>query len=468
VTLPAWQLPELDRAALHGIAGEYALAVQPHTEACVPGVLVSVLIGFGNAAHRNAYMDVGGDRHHVNENSLLVGPQAIGRKGVAMGIGLRAIENANGDWAACIKRGFGSGEAIVDEVRDRVTAIEDGEEKIVDEGANDKRLLIFEDEFAHVITVTGREGSTSSSHIRNAWDGRRLEARTRTKTVIATGAHISVLAGITREELFRIMPNTDLHNGFLNRFLITAVTRARMLPNPPPIRPDFDSEWADKFGSVLTWTRQDGASRMKRDEAAEALWDRAYREQLSIDRSGLAGAVCSRAEAHTLRLSMLYALLDRSTVIRLEHVQAALALWRYGEASARLVFGDRLGHAVADGILDELRSNGSGEMTKSDAHNLFGRNVRASEIDTGFALLQEARLATVEKKATGGRAAVVIRLAPLSSSNSFSSYSGERNEEQGHIENEKNEESPPLSVLRPNETNEENEGRPFKKRFPAP
>jgi hypothetical protein len=37
---------------------------------------------------------------------------------------------------------------------------------------------------------------------------------------------------------------------------------------------------------------------------------------LSRDRVGLLGAMTSRAEAHTLRLSCLYALLNRSTVVR--------------------------------------------------------------------------------------------------------------------------------------------------------
>jgi hypothetical protein len=36
-----------------------------------------------------------------------------------------------------------------------------------------------------------------------------------------------------------------------------------------------------------------------------------------------------RAEAHVLRVAILYALLDRSNVIEAAHVKASLALWRY-------------------------------------------------------------------------------------------------------------------------------------------
>ena len=40
------------------------------------------------------------------------------------------------------------------------------------------------------------------------------------------------------------------------------------------------------------------------------------------------GAITGRAEAQTLRLSLLYALMDASRVIRCEHILAASAIWR--------------------------------------------------------------------------------------------------------------------------------------------
>ena len=57
----------------------------------------------------------------------------------------------------------------------------------------------------------------------------------------------------------------------------------------------------------------------------------------------MAGAATARAEAHTARLALLYALLDCSDVIRLAHLEAALAFWAYSAASARWVFGDSIG-----------------------------------------------------------------------------------------------------------------------------
>ena len=77
-----------------------------------------------------------------------------------------------------------------------------------------------------------------------------------------------------------------------------------------------------------------------------------------------------RAEAQTMRLACLYALLDRSEKVRAEHLVAALALWTYCEASARWIFGDELGDPVADEILDALRVNPAGLTKNRDRRSL--------------------------------------------------------------------------------------------------
>jgi hypothetical protein len=391
----------LEKEALFGIAGEYATAVQEYTEACVPAVLGATLVSFGSAVGRNAFVRVGGTTHHVNENVLLVGPTAIGRKGDSMQLGIRPIEFANPAWIDCHLGGFGSGEAVVDAVRDPTTKLEGDEEVVVDQGASDKRLLVHEEELAHVIAVAGRDGSTLSSLLRKAWDGRRLENRTKGRRLTATGAHISTLAGITAEELVRKMPDTEYANGFMNRFLVLAVRRARVMPNPPAIPPTFDADWGDNFRVALEFTRKQGAGQMTRDAAAEELWDDAYRTELSIERPGLAGAVCARAEAHALRLSMLYALLNCSQTIKAEHVQAALAFWRYCERSAKLIFGDRLGDPIADAIHEEARLRG--ELTRTEIRDLFRRHRSSAEIDRALDDLVRLGLLRMETRPTEGR-----------------------------------------------------------------
>jgi hypothetical protein len=409
----AWLPPELDPAALHGPAGDYAIAAQPYTEASPAAILVCALVAFGNVAHRGPSLQVGGTIHRANEFALLIGPTSIGRKGEAMQMGKRPLVNVDINWATIsIARGFGSGEAIVEAVRDSVTARDDdGIEKVVDAGALDKRLLVNEEEFAHVLAVAGREGSTLSALIRSAWDGHRLENRTKRRLLLATDAHVSLLAGITPTELIAKTTELDAANGLLNRFLLVASRRAQALPEPARIHPAFDDEWTAKFAAALRFTQQElGDGPMSRDDGASKLWHDAYMTELSVERFGLAGAVCSRAEAHALRLSMLYALLDCSAVIRLEHPEAALALWRYCEQSALLVFGDRLGDPVADAILSALRGAAEGSLTRSEINRLLSGHRRQGEIETALKVLLEAGLVSIETKTTSGRPVTRIRL----------------------------------------------------------
>jgi hypothetical protein len=404
-----WEPPKLELAALHGPAGEWALASQPFTEASVVGVLLSSLVGFGNAIGGTPHVTVGVTHHRSNEYALLIGPTATGRKGDAMRVGLRVVELADSSWSKRVERGFGSGEAIVDAVRDPVIEVDDdGAEKIVLSAATDKRLQLHEPELAHVLAIAARDGSTTGSLLRLAWDGDRLENRTKHRTVIATGAHVSFLAAITPDELRRRIPETDVANGFLNRFLLIAVTRSKHLPEAPPLPSTLAEEHASAFAKALTQARRVGA--LERDDEARELWKHAYEHELAVDRDGLAGAACSRAEAHALRLSILYALLDRSRRITVEHVNAALAVWRYVEATALLVFGTRLGDPDAETVIAALEDAWPDPLTRSDVRDLFGRHRTANDIDLALERLLAADRITVGQEASGGRPTTLIRL----------------------------------------------------------
>jgi hypothetical protein len=125
---------------------------------------------------------------------------------------------------------------------------------------------------------------------------------------------------------------------------------------------------------------------IERDPEARALWAAVY-PKLSEGEGGLVGAILARAEAHVLRLSILYALLDGAPSIRPEHLRAALAVWDYAETSARRIFGEALGLSVADTILAALKRHGP--LTRTQIRDLFGRNKPGSEIDAALELLAQ-------------------------------------------------------------------------------
>lgn len=164
------------------------------------------------------------------------------------------------------------------------------------------------------------------------------------------------------------------------------------------------SELAAKIGKAIQHGRTIGAIDMT--DSARDGW-RAVYHALSADRPGLAGALLARAEAHVMRLSALYAILDGQNAIDLVHLKAALALWEFAEASTRLIFGDSTGDPAADAILRGVRT--SGELSNSQMSDLFGRNVSGGRLERAKSSLSAAGLIHCDVIETEGRPRKVWR-----------------------------------------------------------
>jgi hypothetical protein len=139
---------------------------------------------------------------------------------------------------------------------------------------------------------------------------------------------------------------------------------------------------------------------------ARELWIEAY-SALSRGESGMFGAATARAEAHTVRLALQYALLDRSETIEVPHLRAALAFWAYSARSSRWVFGDSLGDPTADEIWIMAADRADG-VSRTEVSNLFSRNKKSREIDRALNVLRDAgRLERRTMVAEGGRPAEI-------------------------------------------------------------
>jgi hypothetical protein len=104
--------------------------------------------------------------------------------------------------------------------------------------------------------------------------------------------------------------------------------------------------------------------------------------------------VVDRAEAHTLRLSMLYAILDTQAEIQPLHLDAAYALWRYSEASALRLFGVEELCREAQLILDHLRNKVDAGATRTELQNrVFSNRKTGAEIQVWLRALEENQLA---------------------------------------------------------------------------
>lgn len=403
-------LPELDPQALYGLAGDVIRTLSPHTEADDTAILIQLLTAFGSIIGRTAYFSVEAARHYLNLFVVLIGATSKGRKGTSWGQVNRLAKNVDELWASnCIKSGLSSGEGLIWAVRDLIEKQEPVREKgrvkeyqtvIADAGVEDKRLLVLEAEFASVLRVMARETNTLSAIIRQGWDDGGLRVMTKNSPAQATGAHISIIGHITKDELRRNLEETETANGFANRFLWTVVRRSKLLPEGGRLSDHECNPLVERLHDAVTSARSIGE--MQRDGEARTLWFKIY-EELSSGYAGLLGAVTSRAEAQVMRLACLYALLDCSSVVRRVHLEAALALWHYCEASARHTFGDATGDRVADEILRALRESGEQGLTQTALNNLFSGHQKKGSMGRALSLLQEQGRVTCEKEETGGR-----------------------------------------------------------------
>ncbi len=409
----SWPEP-LGEGAFHGLAGEVVRLIEPHSEADPAALLVQLLVAFGNACGRGPGFQVEGDFHATNLYVVLVGATAKGRKGTSWGRVSQLMALADPDWAAQrVIGGLASGEGLIYQVRDpetKTVAIKEGkpprptgdyEEEVVDAGVEDKRLLVMEGEFARVLKVMQRDGNTLSPIIRDLWDKGTARTLTKNQPGATTRALVSIVAHVTAGELRRELSATESANGFANRFLFVCAKRSKQLPLGGQLTDHDLAPLADELRLSLRAASVVGV--LSLDAPARELWIKVYAE-LSEGAPDLFGAVTGRAEAQVMRLAVLYALLDRGDAIALEHLEAALALWRYCAESACYVFGGQVGHPLADRLLELVREKGSEGLARSEFREAIGGSTPSIKIDAARDTLLRALLIRVEKESTGGRA----------------------------------------------------------------
>jgi Protein of unknown function (DUF3987) len=367
---PAEMAPE----AFIGLAGDFVRLVEPHTEADRVALLGNFIVAAGVLFGREAWTIADGRRHYGVESLLLAGQTSSGRKGTASNRTLPLMELVEPGFMARVLGGLSSGEGLIKGISPK-----DGEIQLPGEV---RRYLALLPEFASLLSVMKRDGNTMSAILREAWDGNRLRVLTRKEPLDVDNVNLSVIGHVTPDELLNSLTATDRANGFANRFLILLVRRSKLLPESSA---EVNlTEIVARLRAAIDAAR--GRGHIQRDDAARSAWANEY-PRLTRDRGGLRGALCGRAEAHVLRLSLLYALLDSANCIRPEHLQAAISFWDFCERSVEHIFGGVSGDADQERILNALAG---GAMTFTELRRLFSNNRDGDWIQAKLANLVRA------------------------------------------------------------------------------
>ena len=343
--------PILAPKALYSLAGDIVNAATEESEADPAAVLATLLPLIGIAVGRGPYVKISDDIHHARLFTVIVGKSARGRKGTSEGpvrriwdVAARTLGPLN--W----KPGpMSSGEGLINAIRDG-----DGKE---DGGVPDKRLFIVESEFAAPLRAMRREGNTLSAILRTAWDGKTLEPLTKTSPIKASEPHVGIVAHITQAELRTLLGNIEIFNGFANRFVWFGARRNRFVPLARGMRDEDVERLGRELAKRIRIARN--LKCIKFSSEARDLYIQRY-PQLTADHDGLFGVVISRAEVQVIRLALVYALLDASHEIVVNHLKAAFAVWDYCSASAARLFGSIASNPLEARILSPLRNPSMG------------------------------------------------------------------------------------------------------------
>ena len=406
--------PQLDSAALHGLAGDIIALLDAHTEADPVALLVTTLSEFGCCIGRAPHSILDGSRHPLLFWPIIVGKSSKSRKGSSERRTGALFRQADPHWTRGECRGtLSSGEGLVYAVRDpsfkdeRNRNSDTRERCCIDPGIEDKRLFLVQSEFGAVLRVMHREGSSLSGVVRDAWDGQDLCPMTKNNPIRATQPHIAIVGHITMDELRRNLAGTEMSNGFANRFAFFLVRRSKELPEASEPDQEQVMQVVGRLREAISHGRT--VNRITMTEAARRAWRSIYSD-LSADRPGTVGALLGRAEAQVQRMAALYCLLDLQRQVDAAHLEAAVALWQYAESSTSHLFGDSTGDPDADTILAALCQ--SGELTDTDISALFGFNRTSGRLNHAKQILQAAGLAecAMQEKAGKGRRVTVWRL----------------------------------------------------------
>ena len=440
LTLKEW--PRFSWDACPGLLGDFVRLATRNSEADPAAVCVTALVrvgaevySYGGRSGLGPHFYIGETIHPPRLFAVICGNSSKARKGtsrhpVTKLFGREHCQPADlkGWGVALPARESGgplsTGEGLAHHVRDESDEERERHQRqspnepIREKG--DKRLIILDEEFASGLACTKREGNTLSMGIRCFWDSGDYAPLTKNNPVTVRGAHISILTHITMQELAVCLGEVQAVNGFGNRFLWICARRAKLVPLPARM-PDAElAPLQRELWRLVGLAQRRGTMTMT--PSAVALWESLYTE-LSQEHSGLAGSIINRAEAQTLRLALIYALLDGAVQIAENHLHAALAMWNYAQESALYIFGDRVADPLEEKVLEALKA---GPLTATELSAALNRHVPRERLQPLLQQLEGQQRISIQKQKNAGRPRLIIALRVISEQSEKGEFSEKR------------------------------------------
>jgi predicted transcriptional regulator len=345
--------------------------------------------------------------HRAALFGALVGHSGYGRKGATMREVEQAFRQVDPLLDEIMVGGIASGEVLVD---------------ILNESKNGTlgTSLIWEHEIANILILATREGNIMSGNLRKAWDGDKVESRSRAKgKSTATGYNVAFMGGVTPAELEKRLSGDDIANGWANRFLWFHSER-----RPGGFNATADPTMAAPLVSYLrdciSFARSLGGSYLIKPLATMSFTPLALARMealtlaLDVPPVGVIGAMRQRMPAHVTRLAMVAALFDQTAEVDEVHVAFGEVMAQYAVESMRPAFGLRVDDPVALLAYGVLRQSPDGWMNTSTLRAAVGGKDHSRVRSALDVLINAGLVVREDRKATGssgGRPSVGYRLS---------------------------------------------------------
>ncbi len=398
---PDW--PSMNPRAYHGIIADFIELATRTSEADPAAILATFLVRFGVECGPGVFMQVGDTKHRARLASVIVGASSKARKGTSGKPVEKLFDFTNVQGQefvnpARVSHGpFSSGEGIIYAIRDATTRWnpKTQTETIIDNGIEDKRIFILDEEFSGMLANTRREGNTLSMVIRQAWDSGSFDPLTKNNKITATGGHVGWISHITLQELLAKLDQSEVVNGFANRILWICAKRQKQVPDALPM-PQNELESLQRHLLHII-SRVGLGSEIKLGADAREAWGCTYYPKLSRDRPGLIGYITNRGEAQALRLAMIYCLLAGETIISLDHLESGIAFWNYCFQSAKHIFHGKRANNITQTIFEALQKAG-GALAGRELYQLFKNNISKERLEVALAELITSGQVIAEKQ----------------------------------------------------------------------
>ena len=322
---PKQPIPVPDPRMFSGLLGEIAEDVSEGIEADKTGIYGCLLSMAGMLVGRKPHVMIGNRRHPFLIYPVLIGRTGSGRKGDAMATANLLMDSASSfELDSLTVTGIGSGEGLVWHIRDP-------DDK---GGTEDKRLLVYEEELGHIISISSRDGSILSGTIQKAWDGVALQSLTR-NPYRASWSHIAIIAAITPDEFRARIGNKDLAKGLWNRYLPLFVERRQLIACPEGMTPEELEEYSNKIRKGLV--HASGLDNIPLSARARRLFEDELYPEFSdlLDEDRKVADFLERGPSYLRRVSGLTSAIDGCKEVPVEKLESAACVVRYSLASAR-------------------------------------------------------------------------------------------------------------------------------------